>query len=98
VTLGVRARRADRRHRGERAHAAWCVGSPAETRPGGACGAEACRAHARTPRRGHGTTAHGGGAAATRGRARVRDVASAFPPSIRGMCPYSFARFSKNCK
>jgi hypothetical protein len=27
------------------------AGSPAEMRPGGACGADACSAHAQTPRR-----------------------------------------------
>jgi hypothetical protein len=71
VTLAVRARRADRRRRSECAHAAWHAGSPAETRPGGACGADACRAHVRTPRRGHGAAVHGGGAAATCGCARA---------------------------
>jgi hypothetical protein len=57
----VRARRVDRQCRCERVHTVWCVGSPAETRPGGSCGAGACRAHARTPRQGCGTVAHSGG-------------------------------------
>jgi hypothetical protein len=57
--------------------AAWRAGSPAETRPGGACGADACRAHAQTPRRGRGTAAHGGSSAAMRGHTRARDVVPA---------------------
>jgi hypothetical protein len=70
--LAVRARRADRRRRGECPHAAWHAGSPAETRLGGVCGADAHRAHAQTPRIGRGTVVHGGGASATRGVASER--------------------------
>jgi hypothetical protein len=70
--LGVRERRADRRRRGECAHATWCAGSPAETRPGGACCADAHRAHTQTPRNGRGTTVHGGGASTMRGIAPER--------------------------
>jgi hypothetical protein len=72
TSLGVRARRADRRRRGEHAHAAWRAGSPAETRLGGVCGADAHRAHAQTLRTGRGTAAHGGGASGTRGVAPER--------------------------
>jgi hypothetical protein len=68
----MRVRRVDRRRHGERAHAAWCAGSPAETRSGGACCADAHRAHAQTPRTGRGTAVHGGGASATRGVAQER--------------------------
>jgi hypothetical protein len=68
--LGVRARRADRQRRGERAHAAWRAGSPVETRPVGACGADAHRAHAQTPSTGRGTAAHDGSDAT-----RARDIA-----------------------
>jgi hypothetical protein len=67
ASLGVRARRADRRRRGERAHTAWRAGSPVETRPGGACGADAHRSHAQTPSTTRGMAAHGGSASATRG-------------------------------
>jgi hypothetical protein len=71
----VRARQADRRCRGECAHTAWRAGSSAEKRPGGVCGADASRPHARTSRRGRGTAAHDGCAAATRGGVRACDVA-----------------------
>jgi hypothetical protein len=64
--------RADRRRRGEHAHAVWRAGSPAETRPGGACCADAHRAHAQTSRAGRGTAVHGGGASATCGVAPER--------------------------
>jgi hypothetical protein len=70
--LGVRARQADRRRRGECAHAMWRAGSPAETRPGGACGADAHQAHAQTPRTDRGTAVHGGDALATCGVAPER--------------------------
>jgi hypothetical protein len=87
----VRARRADRRRRGERAHAAWRAGSSAEKRPGGACGADASRAHARTSRCGRGTAAHDGGAAASRGRARVASgrCISALGPWHVPLFPYT---------
>jgi hypothetical protein len=68
----VRAWRADRRRRGEPAHTGWHAGSPAETQPGGVCGADAYRAHAQTSRSGHGMATHGGGATAMRGRACAR--------------------------
>jgi hypothetical protein len=70
--LGVRARRADRRRRGECAHAAWHASSSTETRPGGACCADAHRAHAQTPRTSRGTAVHDGGASATCGVAPER--------------------------
>jgi hypothetical protein len=71
MNLGVRARRADRRRCGEHAHTAWRAGSLAEKHPGGACGADASRAHTRISRRGRGTAAQGGGAVETYGRARA---------------------------
>jgi hypothetical protein len=49
---------------------------------GGACGADAHRIHARTPRRGRGIAVHGGGAAATRGRARDVAPAHSRPRSV----------------
>jgi hypothetical protein len=82
--LGVRAWWADR----QRAHAAWCAGSPAETRPGGACCADAHRARAPTLSTSRGTVVHGGGVSATRGitperatsrRARSRPGPSGVP-------------------
>jgi hypothetical protein len=77
---GEPSRRAVRRRRGERAHTAWCTGSPAESRPGGACGADAQRAHYQTPSTGHGTVAHGGGASGDAWRrAEARDVARSRP-------------------
>jgi hypothetical protein len=72
VSLSVRARRADRWRRGERAHAAWRAGSPAETWPGGVCGADAYSAHAQTSRSSCATAAHGGSAATTSSVARAR--------------------------
>jgi hypothetical protein len=86
ASLGVRARWAVRRRRGERAHAAWRVGSPAETRPGGACGADAHCAHAQTPSTGRGTAA----TSATRVIAPER----AHDP-VRAMCPCFLAQISK---
>jgi hypothetical protein len=74
ATLGVRARRGNRRHHGECAHAAWHA--PAEAASWRCVRADARRAHARAPTTGHGTAAHSGDAAATRGRTRARDVAS----------------------
>jgi hypothetical protein len=88
--LGVRPRRAERRRRGERAHAAWHAGSPAEMRPGGACGADAHRAHAQTPRAGRGTAVHGVGASATCGVAPGRALGP-----VRAVCPCLLAQFSK---
>jgi hypothetical protein len=94
ASLGVRAWRADRRRRGERVHAAWRVGSPAETRPGGACGADAHRAHTQTPSTSRGTAAHSGGVSATRGVVPER----AHGP-VRAMCPCLLAQISKfTCK
>jgi hypothetical protein len=84
ASLGVRARRADQRCRGERAHTAWRAGSPAETRPGGACGANAYHAHAQTSRSGRGV-------AATRGVAPERALGP-----IRAMCPCLLAQISKS--
>jgi hypothetical protein len=56
-----------RRHR-----RACAAGKPtAPRRPGGACGADARRAHAQTPTADRGTAAHGGDATLTRGRARL---------------------------
>jgi hypothetical protein len=88
--LGMRARRSDQRRRGERAYDAWRAGSPAETRPGGVCGAGAHRAHAQTPRTGCGTAAHGGGASATRGVAPERSLGL-----VRAVCPCLLAEISK---
>jgi hypothetical protein len=75
------------RRRGERVHAAWHMGPPAEAAPGGACEANARRAHAQTSRPGRGMTAHGGDAAAMRGLARARRRAGAFPAPMLCMCP-----------
>jgi hypothetical protein len=96
ASLGMRARRADRRRCGERAHATWRAGSPAETRPGGACGSDAHRAHTQTPSTDRDTVAHGGSAAASVA-SRARDVAPerALGP-VRAMCPCLLAQISKS--
>jgi hypothetical protein len=79
VTTSVCVRGGQVRRRGERVHAAWSAGPPAEEAPRGAREADACRAHAQTSMAGRSTATHDRDEAATRGRVRARCRAVAFP-------------------